>query len=198
MSVVYLLPLGTVDDALLRALERPLHESLHAECIVMNETLAMQRFFDATRNQYNSTKILHHMKDHVASPTLISQRHVPRYQHSKKFLGITAFDLFIPILTFVFGEAELDGDVAIVSYHRLSNESYGLPPNRQLLIERLIKESLHELGHASGLVHCQAQECVMHASTYVEDIDLKGNEFCSSCSAIISTQQSRFHNPKFS
>jgi archaemetzincin len=187
MSVVYLLPLGSVDDDLMRALEQPLLTSLHAESILINESVAMRPFLDSTRNQYNSTKILHYIKGKLAAPDLLSQRN--HNHHQKTILAITACDLFIPILTYVFGEAELNGDVAVVSYHRLRNELYGLSEDRQLLRERLIKESLHELGHVAGLVHCQTQECVMHASTYVEDIDLKSAEFCSPCRHLLETRQ---------
>ena len=42
-------------------------------------------------------------------------------------LGVTAVDLYIPILTFVFGEAQMGGPCSIVSYHRLRQEFYGLP-----------------------------------------------------------------------
>ena len=90
-------------------------------------------------------------------------------------------DLFIPVLTFVFGQAQLDGPGALVSTHRLRNEYYGLPRDRERLVERTIKEVVHEVGHSFGLVHCQDYNCVMHASTYVEDVDLKSSRFCPSC-----------------
>jgi archaemetzincin len=96
-------------------------------------------------------------------------------------------DLFIPILTFVFGEAELGGSVAVMSYHRLQNELYGLPPDRDLLAARTAKEALHELGHAYGLVHCPDIDCVMHTSTDVEAVDLKGTDFCSTCRGTLHT-----------
>ena len=38
-----------------------------------------------------------------------------------KVLGITDVDLFIPVLTFVFGEAQLGGRVAVVSTARLAD-----------------------------------------------------------------------------
>ena len=90
-------------------------------------------------------------------------------------------DIFTPILTFLFGEAQLGGNGAIVSTHRLHNEFYGLPGDDDLLYARTLKEVLHELGHTMGLIHCQYYECVMHFSTYVEDIDLKKSQFCPVC-----------------
>ncbi|MBI4429387.1 MAG: hypothetical protein HY562_09750, partial [Ignavibacteriales bacterium] len=100
---------------------------------------------------------------------------------SSKILCITALDLFVPVLTFVFGEAQLDGSAAIVSSHRLDESFYGLPKNQEILEHRLLKEAVHELGHTYGLVHCHDYECVMHSSTSVEEIDVKGTTFCTRC-----------------
>jgi archaemetzincin len=66
-------------------------------------------------------------------------------------LGLTSLDLYVPILTYVFGEAHLNGSCAFVSSHRLREEFYGLPPQRILLENRLKKEAVHELGHTLGL-----------------------------------------------
>ena len=76
---------------------------------------------------------------------------------------MTDVDLMIPILEFVFGEAELGGLRRIVSTYRLRQEFYGLPPDPALSIERTIKEARHEWGHALGLRHCRRFDCVMRA-----------------------------------
>ena len=134
----------------------------------MRLELDLQPAYAPERRQYHATMILAGLF-----------RHLPR--HGKKILGITTVDLFIPVLTFVFGQSQLDGPAAVVSTHRLESTFYGLPPDEGLLLERTIKESVHELGHAFGLVHCPEQECVMHASTYVEEVDIRGAEFCEDC-----------------
>lgn len=125
--------------------------------------------FDANRLQYNSTQILH---------ILLKSDKIKK---DSKAILLTDLDLFVPILTHVFGEAELNGRVAVVSSHRLHSEYYGLPKNIGLLQERITKEIIHELGHTFGLLHCKYSNCVMQSSTYVEDIDLKGMNFCNSC-----------------
>lgn len=128
--------------------------------------------YDPSRGQYNSTRLL---ADLLTSPRTDTAR----------VLGVTAVDLFVPVLTFVFGEAQLDGRAAVVSTHRLRPEAYGLPTDDELLTERAEKEALHELGHTWGLRHCHHPECVMRASTYAEEIDLKPAAFCDRCLAVL-------------
>jgi len=96
-----------------------------------------------------------------------------------KVLGVTDRDLFIPILTYVFGEAQLGGGAAVVSTARLLEETELVGP--RLLQERLAKEAVHELGHAFGLVHCGTAECVMSRSAGVHDVDAKSHELCAEC-----------------
>ena len=104
-----------------------------------------------------------------------------------RVLGVASTDLFIPILTFVFGEAELSGQSAVFSTARLDPRFYGLPPDPALLHERSVKEARHELGHTFGLIHCRTSECVMRASTDAGAVDVKGAEYCRSCSRRLRT-----------
>jgi archaemetzincin len=105
---------------------------------------------------------------------------------NEKIIALFNVDLFIPILTFIYGQAFLNGRCGIVSGYRLRNEKYGLTADDKVFSERLIKEIIHELGHTFGLKHCLNPVCVMRSSTYVEDIDQKGGAFCSACKSIIS------------
>jgi archaemetzincin len=140
----------------------------HTQVNISETEFDPQPFFDTGRKQYNSSQIVHQLeKDFSAG--------------ASKVLGITQLDLFIPILTFVFGEARLNGRCAVISSYRLDNRIYGLPDNAMLLQERLFKEAIHELGHTYGLIHCHNPECVMKSSTYVEEIDYKGDRFCERC-----------------
>ncbi len=129
--------------------------------------------FDPSRGQYNSTVLLQLLlRDPTSDP-------------AARVLGVTSVDLFIPVLTYVFGEAQVEGRAAVVSSFRLRSEAYGLPRDERLLAERLEKEAVHELGHTFGLVHCHDPGCVMHAATYVEEIDLRPVTFCERCLLVV-------------
>lgn len=109
-------------------------------------------------------------------------------EDARKLLAVTGRDLFIPVLTFVFGQAQLGGRVGVVSLARLAQEFYGLAPDREVLMERAGKEALHETGHMFGLVHCAERRCAMSLATNVRQIDSKDNAFCPPCAARLRKQ----------
>ena len=101
-----------------------------------------------------------------------------------KLLAITRYDLFLPVLTFVYGQAQLNGRVALMSLARLEQEFYGLVPNQEAFLDRARKEALHETGHTLGLVHCADRSCAMTLSTNIRQIDFKKAAFCEACAAL--------------
>jgi len=104
-----------------------------------------------------------------------------RPEGALKFMGVTQVDLFVPILKYVFGVAQLEGPCSVISLHRLRPQYYEAPPNPDLFIERVKKTALHELSHSLGLTHCRDRSCVMHSSTNIEDTDYKKSLFCPTC-----------------
>ncbi|KAF0238347.1 MAG: peptidase [Prolixibacteraceae bacterium] len=130
--------------------------------------LDLSEFFDPARKQYDANKLLKEIDARFATD-------------NQKTLAVCNVDLFIPILTFIFGQAFLNGRCGIASSYRLRNERYGLKPDDKILSDRLRKEIIHELGHTFGLYHCTNPICVMRSSTYAEDIDQKGWRFCAKC-----------------
>ena len=169
MTGIALVPIYLAEGrALLRGLETRLAESFGLEVEVRSPWFDPERCFDPSRGQYNSTLLLAQLQGGPGEA-------FPRV------LGVTGVDLFIPVLTWVFGEAQLPGRAAVMSLHRLAPELYGLPADEARLAERAEKEAVHELGHTFGLIHCRQPECVMRSSTYVEEIDLKGVRFCEEC-----------------
>lgn len=169
MSVVHLVPICLPSQPpLLDHVSAQISRAFAATVTVLPHRLDPELAFDSSRGQYNSTDLLAQLLDQTAGS-------------DTSVLGIAGVDLFIPILTYVFGEAQLAGRAAVVSTYRLDPARYGLAANQRLLLDRLAKEAVHELGHTRGLVHCNQAVCVMRSSTYVEDIDLKSAQFCSAC-----------------
>ena len=176
MRIISLTPVGRVERALLEPLAEGLTRHLRVACSIQPDRLEPEFAFNPLRQQYHSTEILKRILQRPAS-------------EAWKVLGVTETDLYIPVLTFVFGEAQLTNGGAVVSVHRLRQEFYGMPADLDLLNERLLKESLHELGHTYGLRHCPDYTCVMSASNGVERIDLKTAEFCRQCSQLVPTDE---------
>lgn len=165
--------MGHVDKDLLPPLKADLQDRLNLPVKVLGNMPLPEGSYERSRNQFHSTKILREILTKVPPDAI-------------KILGLVDKDLCIPILTFVFGEAQLGGTASVVGLARLRQEFYGLPPDSGIFYERIRKESLHELGHNFGLTHCHDRECVMYLSNTVRDVDRKGITYCQECDSAIS------------
>jgi len=168
MKPLRLLPIGEVTDGLLSFLESALQQSLQIPCEILPVVLDPTPTFHADRGQYHSSEILAGMQRMGV-------------EECWRLLGVAEIDLYIPILTFVFGEAQIGGPCAVISARRLRQEFYSLPPDKTLLEQRLLKEAIHEIGHTCDLTHCDNYACAMASSHAVEWIDLKQAALCSAC-----------------
>jgi archaemetzincin len=168
MNVLRVLPIGAVDLSILRNLGATIPSRLNVQCEILPTVLDPTGAYHAERQQYHSSEILRRMQDFLRPQTW-------------RILGVAEVDLYIPILKYVFGEAQMGGPCAVVSLYRLRQEFYGLDPDDALLRDRLLKESIHELGHTLDLRHCEDYRCVMASAHAVEWIDLRESTFCDSC-----------------
>jgi archaemetzincin len=173
MRIISLVPVGEVVRGHLETLAEGMTARLGVACSLHGQALDAASAFNPQRRQYSSTEVLRSLAPYVSTETW-------------RVLGVTELDLFTPVLTFVFGEAQLGGGAAVVSLRRLRQEFYGMPPDPRLLEARLLKESMHELGHTLGLRHCPVFRCAMSPSHAVETIDLKEAEFCPACLPALS------------
>ena len=181
MKPIHLIPFGNgrVEPGfdVLEHLAATLARLFHTPCRIRPEVVDLAFALDSRRQQYHSTAILQRL-ERTCDP-------------DARVLGVTAADLYVPVLTFVFGEAQLDGNCAVVSTARLQEEFYGLPRQDPLMRERLVKEAVHELGHTFGLRHCLDWRCVMSSSHGVERLDVKGADFCAACRGTVAQQGGR-------
>jgi archaemetzincin len=170
---ITLVPVGYIEEMFLSGVVEAAGKEYCLPVTVKEGYVDITEFYDPTRRQYNGTKLLKEIDTLFASD-------------QTKTIGLFSVDLFIPILTFIFGQAYLNGRTGIASYYRLSNERYGMSGNSKIVTERFQKEVIHELGHTFGLVHCHVPSCVMQSSTYVEDIDQKERNICSQCRSLLA------------
>ena len=136
-------------------------------CTIVKGMKTPDYAYDPKREQYDSRSIL---------KRLSSSR-----MEGLKIVGITDVDLFVPVLKYVFGLAQVEDRCAVISIHRLRSQFYEAPPNDALLLKRTLKTALHELGHSFGLTHCRVKRCVMFSSTRIADTDIKSDAFCPTC-----------------
>ncbi len=164
-----LVALGPIDPQLLRRLRTAITKILSVPVRVLRPKSLPGRAYHPVRQQYHSTRLLEYLLAKDDSGAF-------------RLLGVTAEDLFIPIFTFVFGEAQLAGKAAIISAFRPRGDG----PAKAVLLRRLIKLSLHELGHTFGLGHCRRPGCLMGFSANLEKLDQKSLAFCKYCQVLLT------------
>jgi archaemetzincin len=96
-------------------------------------------------------------------------------------LAVTDFDLYKTSHRYIFGDADEQRRIAVVSLHRLRGEFYGENQDDNLLFQRTLKEGVHELGHAVGLKHCYNARCAMYYSNSIFETDNKMSHLCELC-----------------
>jgi archaemetzincin len=166
MNVVQLWWIGAAaaDRAALQEVGAHLERVFGGRVTVREDAGRPEGTFDPRRGQHASGRILR----------WLVERRPPGVA---KVLGLTDADLFMPVLTFVYGEAQLGGAAAVVSTARLADGRAGA----RLLGPRLAKECVHELGHTFGLRHCGSAGCAMNRSASLFDIDAKRAALCAVC-----------------
>jgi len=170
---LFLVALGPVDPKLLRRLRKSIAKHFSLSALILDPKPLPPHTYHVWRDQYHSTQLLEYLlKDEYAEPFRV--------------LGVTAVDLYIPIFTFVFGEAQLDGRAAIISVFRPGGGADGVRPSRTLFFDRLTKLGLHELSHTFGLGHCQEKGCLMGFATNLEKLDQKNLTLCNYCHVLMT------------
>ncbi len=167
METMHIVPIGACDLKFLRVIADTLTDTFRFTVRIEPGISLPRGVYNAQRKQYHSSGLLDVLR---------------RMKKGKaRVLGVTDVDLYVPGLNFVFGEADSQTGMAVISMSRLREEFYGHPPNTELLYARTIKEAIHEIGHTYGLDHCPHRLCIMHFSNSLQDTDAKGPGFCTFC-----------------
>ena len=164
-----ILPVGQVGSEVLLELAQGLPRIFpDTVCSVIVEPLSISaEAFVKRRNQYNSSIILNELRTHALGAGGFD-----------RFLGVVDVDVFASGLNYVFGEAYTPGKACLVSLWRLKPSFYGEAAGKDVYLQRVLKEAVHELGHTLGLQHCHRSSCVMRFSNSIFDTDRKQTLFC--------------------
>lgn len=160
---------------LLENLEREIRKFFGLETDIRPLIEEQDLWPDPIRRQVHSTPVLETLS--ILSPP-----------EALKVLAITKLDLFIPILTHVYGEAQLGGKACILSTYRFTD---GLFPGKETFRCRIVKEALHELSHTFNLRHCRDPFCVMHYCRSMMEVDRKSNQLCRYCAVLLEDEMKR-------
>ena len=166
MGQISIVPINAMDVAMLERLALCLEERFLFSCVVARTVRVPSTALNGVRKQL----FLNTLVARVATTPLEGFR-----------LAVTDFDLYKTSHQFIFGDASEEQRVAVVSTHRLRGEFYGERADANLLFQRTLKESVHDLGHVLGLKHCFNARCAMYYSNSIYDTDNKLSHFCESC-----------------
>ncbi|MDD5416901.1 MAG: archaemetzincin family Zn-dependent metalloprotease [Candidatus Aenigmarchaeota archaeon] len=181
--LIRVVPLGNPGERVLNSLCIQLENSLNAKCRLLRKLDLPSSAHNHFRKQYNAEALIEHVSN-IPEVKFIDKE-IPT-------LMVTDEDLYYKGMNFCFGLEDPIKNSCIVSLARLRPEFYDESPNEKIAIERLIKESMHEMGHFKGLYHCTNIKCVMCFSPSVRDIDIKKREFCDNCKLKMMTKGIEF------
>ena len=165
---ISIVPINQIDAGLMSRLALCLEERFLATCVLRAALTVPRSAQNVTRGQ-------------MFFGSLVGRIAAAHEAREGLILAVTDFDLYKTSHQFVFGSSSEAHRCAIVSMHRLRSEFYGDPADENALFQRLLKESVHEIGHALGLRHCYNARCAMYYSNSVFDTDNKYSHFCDGC-----------------
>lgn len=172
MPSMGLILLGPMGEVAVHVVAANVQTILQVPVDLLGGVVVPAHTFQPQRQQYDAGLILKHLAQ------------LPFPNHAR-IIALTNVDLCIPILTHVFGEAELGGRVAVVSDFRLRHNDDGTFAPLDRYYERLAKVALHEVAHTLSVYHCNDSKCVMSFSAKVQHLDEVGLYFCERCEFMV-------------
>ena len=180
---IQVIALGPVDNRLLSIVAANVFTVYGLPAQVCRGWEMPQKAYDVHRQQYDVAVLLKHIEDRQL--TAASRQAVA----GTKTIAITAVDIFVPIFSFVYGEARHGATAAVVSVNRLVDT----PASSANVYLRAVKVALHELGHLFDMPHCEDDLCLMHYADTLAAIDNQPLQFCRYCRAELPPRLHKQH-----
>lgn len=177
---IALIGMGRIPQTALRVIAANIQTILDVPVEMLDAMAIPEEAFQTHRSQYDAGLVLKHL----------AQFSFPNHS---RILAITDVDLCTPILTYVFGEAELGLKRGIVSDFRLKYREDGMPASESVYYERLAKVALHEIAHTLSLYHCETPKCLMRMSPRLCHLDELDIIFCKRCSFVLRKSIRKLH-----
>lgn len=172
-ATIGVVPMGDVGDVAVRIVAAYLQAVLGLAVDILERRPVNENCYVPDRRQYDAAKLITALKECSASWPYL------------KIVAVLSVDLGVPILRFVFGEAEMSGRCAVVSGYRLRRNEDGTDAGLEVYYERLAKVALHETAHTLSLFHCDDPRCLMHFAPSTKHLDLIRLFFCSRCEFLL-------------
>lgn len=168
-KAIIIVPIDDTDASIIQHIAKSLEEAFQLPTAIKSWKTIFQSMPIPIYNRYHSSIILKYVCEN-------------RPADASKILIVTELDLFSPVFSCLYGEAQLNGTCSLFSLHRLRQEFYNLNPDREVLLARCAKEAIHEVAHTMGMRHCCDKHCIMYPSANIIDTDSKSTTFCFNCS----------------
>lgn len=185
-TAIALQPIGNIPENTLNILKHNIEEQYHSTVIILPKTSLPDSFINYEKGRrYSATLAIRYLKDLMPDT-------------AKYITGITNEDIYTtkqdkwgkikqPAYKYkvwgIFGLGYKPGSSCIISTARLHCN------DKDKYIARIIRVTLHEIGHNHGLDHCKNKHCLMtDAVETIATVDNAGDSLCNNCSCLIKAQ----------
>lgn len=171
---IALLPYHGFDTSLVQLASREISEFYHCKTMILPARALPGNAFYPARARYKADTLLAFQKT-LVNGSISSLVGFTNYDISTSRAGVNDWG--------IFGLGFCPGNACVISSYRLQRNN----APAKLFSERLIKVTLHEIGHNLGLAHCTYDpNCLMNdAKGTISQVDRERKWLCEKCTGLL-------------